>query len=104
MEALCSLSSGIPRVEDGYVESLWTTLCSVSVRDLASISNAEKKVSNILLHCLVKCILCQVYLDPHICLLSSTSKQSISAGHSWHCLSVLSAAEEREDIRVLVCH
>lgn len=64
----------------------------------------KKKVSNMLLHCLVKCVFCQVYLDPHICLLSSTSKQSISAGHSWHCLSVLSTAKEREDIRVLVCH
>lgn len=43
MEALCCLLSGSPRSEDGYVESLWTTLCTVSVRDLTSISNAEKK-------------------------------------------------------------
>jgi len=29
----------------------------------------------------------------------ATSKQSISAGHSCHCLSVLSAAKDREDIK-----
>ena len=86
--------------EDGYVESLRTVLPTVSVKDLANISNAgKKKVSNVLMHCLVKSIFYQVYLDPRICLLMATSKQSISAGHSWHCLSVLSAAKEREDVK-----
>lgn len=38
-------------------------------------------------------------MDPHICLLIGTSKQSISVGHSRHYLSVLCAAKEREDIK-----
>lgn len=86
-------------VEDGYVESLRTILSTLSVRDLANISNVKKKVSKVVMHWLVNCIFYQVYLDPRICLLVATSKQSISAGHSWHCLSVLSAAKEREDVK-----
>lgn len=47
-----------------------------------------------LLHCLVKCIFYQVYLDTHICLLMATSKQSFCRAQL--ALSLLSAAKERE--------
>lgn len=48
---------------------------------------------------LVKCIFFHVYWDLHISVSLATSKQSTSAGHSWRCLSVLSLAKEREDIK-----
>lgn len=38
-------------------------------------------------------------MDPSICLLMATSKQSVSAGHSWQHLSVLSAARKKEDVK-----
>lgn len=95
---LCCLASGRPVLKMAMLNLKGPSYLLYHSRPWKHFK-CKKRVLNVLMCCLVNCIFNQVYLDPHICLLMRTSKQFISVGHSWHCLSVLSAAKEREDVK-----